>query len=158
MISANIELIVIVSGIATMAAGLLVVAPKWGLAQLFGSTESHDPGVLTLASYWGLLVTLIGALVLAAAWMPELRVPVLIVAAIEKLALSMTVFFGAGSKPLLARRAAVTDTLFSILYPPVARQRLRPFDDDPSLLVFGIAGLAREPCSAQNCAGDRSEP
>jgi hypothetical protein len=84
--AAHIELILLITGLAT--AGVLVVflAPVAMLKVVFGQAPSDALG-LFIARYWGLMVFLVGALLIYAAYHAEVRFPVLIVAIVEKIAL-----------------------------------------------------------------------
>src|SRR5215510_15349856 len=86
MLAAHIELILLITGLVT--AGLLVVfvAPVPVMKVLFGQAPSDALG-LFIARHWGLLVFLVGALIIYAAYHPEVRVPTLIVAIVEKVVL-----------------------------------------------------------------------
>jgi hypothetical protein len=97
MPAAHIDLILLITGLAT--AGVLVVflAPATMIKMLFGQPL---PGVLSLliARHWGLLVALVGALLIYAAYHAEVRVPAMLMAIAEKvpfvLSLLMSPFRG----------------------------------------------------------------
>ena len=86
MLAAHIELILLITGLAT--AGVLVVflAPVPVMKVVFGQAPSDALGVF-IARHWGLLVCLVGALLIYAAYHAEVRTPTLIVAIVEKAAL-----------------------------------------------------------------------
>ena len=86
MLAAHIEWILLITGLAT--AGVLVVflAPVPMMKLLFGQAPS-DALSIFIARHWGLLVSLVGALLIYAAYHPEVRAPTLIVAIVEKAAL-----------------------------------------------------------------------
>src|SRR5215468_12649569 len=90
MLAAHIQLILLTTGLVT--AGLLVVfvAPIPVMKVLFGQAPS-DALSLLIVRHWGLLVCLVGALLIYAAYHPEVRVPTLIVAIVEKAALVLGV-------------------------------------------------------------------
>ncbi|HKI36669.1 MAG TPA: hypothetical protein VKA46_32740 [Gemmataceae bacterium] len=91
MLAAQIELILLVTGLATAAALALCLAPVTMMKLLFGQAPSDALGLL-IARHWGLLVSLVGGLLIYAAYHAEVRVPTLIVAIAEKAAFALGVF------------------------------------------------------------------
>jgi hypothetical protein len=83
MLAAHIELILLLTGLATTGAIVLFLAPVTMLKILFGQA-SADALSLLIARHWGLLVCLVGTLLIYAAYHAEIRVPTLIVAIVEK--------------------------------------------------------------------------
>jgi hypothetical protein len=83
MLAAQIELILLLTGVATAGALVLFLAPVTMMKMLFGQAPS-DALSLLIARHWGLLVCLVGTLLIYAAYHPEIRVPTLIVAITEK--------------------------------------------------------------------------
>lgn len=83
--------VLVVTGVLTLAAGVGFLAPRRLLEILLGETAG-DATVILMTRHWSLLVALVGALLIYAGGHPETRVPVMIVAAIEKLALGALVF------------------------------------------------------------------
>jgi hypothetical protein len=90
MLAAHIEVILLLTGLATAGALVLFLAPVTMLKLLFGQAPS-DALSLLLARQWGLLVCLVGALLMYAAYHAEVRVPTLIVAIVEKVAFALGV-------------------------------------------------------------------
>ena len=86
MLAAHIELILLITGVATAGVLVVFVAPVPVMKVLFGQAPS-DALSLFIARHWGLLVCLVGALLIYAAYHAEVRVPTLIVAIVEKAAL-----------------------------------------------------------------------
>jgi hypothetical protein len=86
MLAAHIELILLITGLATAGVLVVFVAPVPVMKVLFGQAPS-DALSLLIARHWGLLVCLVGALLIYAAYHAEVRVPTLIVAIVEKVAL-----------------------------------------------------------------------
>ena len=76
MITTYIDFILLVTGLMTTLAIAMFFAPRRGLRLLFGD-ERAEQGALFVARHWGLLVALIGALLVTAAYEPGLRVPVM---------------------------------------------------------------------------------
>src|SRR6516165_8170988 len=91
MIAAHIEVILIVSGAATAIALMQFIAPSPVLRMIYGAT-TKDVGSIALARHWGLLIFLIGALLIYAAFHPAVRDPVMVAAVVEKVALGVGVF------------------------------------------------------------------
>jgi hypothetical protein len=115
MISSHIEVILIVTGLYTAGALAQFVAPRRFLKVLFGA-ESEDALTLLLAQHWGLLAALVGGLLVYAAYQPALRVPAVVIAAVEKLGLAGLIFFGRWPRTPAATRLAVTDGLMVVLF------------------------------------------
>jgi len=82
---------------------------------LFGQAPS-DVLSLLITRHWGLLLALVGGLLVYAAYRPEIRVPTLIIAIVEKAAFVV----GLLTSPLRRRRAvivvAIADATMSALY------------------------------------------
>lgn len=116
MIANHIELILVVTGIYTAAAILQFFAPRLGLAKLTFGAESSDPFTLLLAQHWGLLAGLLGGLLVYAAYHPEIRVPVMLVAALEKLALAGLILLGRWPRTALATRLAFIDAVIAVVF------------------------------------------
>src|SRR2546427_1142788 len=91
MLAAQIELILLLTGLATAGALALFLAPVTMMKLVFGQAPS-DALSLLIARHWGLLVCLVGALLIYAAYHAENRVPTLIVAITEKAAFVLGVF------------------------------------------------------------------
>jgi hypothetical protein len=85
MLDKYIKPILYITGIITMLPVLQFTLPHFMLPQQ-GLVVSDDTGFL-FAQHWGLLVFCIGGLLVYAAYKPEFRTPVLVVAIIEKLGL-----------------------------------------------------------------------
>src|SRR5262249_61443475 len=73
-------------GLAIAGVLVMFVAPVPVMKLLFGKAPS-DVLSLFIARHWGLLVCLVGALLIYAAYHAEVRVPTLIVAIVEKVVL-----------------------------------------------------------------------
>src|SRR5438132_13876294 len=88
MLAAQIESILLITGLATAGAVVLFLAPVTMMKMLFGQAPS-DALSLLIARHWGLLIFLVGALLIYAAYHAEIRVPTLIVAIVEKAAFAL---------------------------------------------------------------------
>jgi hypothetical protein len=91
MLAAQIELILLITGLATAGALALFLAPVTMMKLLFGQAPS-DALSLLMARHWGLLVCLVGTLLIYAAYHADVRVPTLIVAIVEKAAFALGMF------------------------------------------------------------------
>jgi hypothetical protein len=115
MLSSQIEWILLITGLATAGALVLFVAPATMLKMLFGQAPSDAPS-LFIARNWGLLVSLVGGLLIYAAYHEEVRVPVLVVAIAEKAVLALGIFLSPfrSRPPVLAM--AVADASMAAVY------------------------------------------
>src|ERR1700731_3825273 len=91
MLDAQIVPILLITGLATAGALVLFLAPVTMMKMLFGQAPS-DALSLIIARHWGLLVSLVGALLIYAAYHAEVRVPTLMVAITEKAAFALGMF------------------------------------------------------------------
>ena len=91
MLAAQIEWILLITGLATAGALVLFLAPARMMKMLFGQAPA-DALSLIIARHWGLLVGLVGALLIYAGSHAEIRVPTLIVAIVEKAAFALSMF------------------------------------------------------------------
>jgi hypothetical protein len=71
---------------------------------------------LLFARHWGLVVALVGALLIYAGYHPELRVPVMAIAATEKLALAGQVLGSSLRRRSLLVIIVAADAVIAILY------------------------------------------
>lgn len=106
MLSAQIELILWITGLATAGALVLFLAPVTMMKLLFGQAPS-DARSLLIVRHWGLLICLVGALLIYAAYHVEVRVPTLMVAIVEKAVFALGVFIS----PFRRRRAVLVMAL-----------------------------------------------
>jgi hypothetical protein len=91
MPATQIDLILVLTGLATASALVLFLAPVTMMRMLFGQAPSDALSIL-IVRHWGLLVGLVGTLLIYAAYHSEIRVPTLIVAIVEKAAFALDVF------------------------------------------------------------------
>ena len=91
MLAAQIELILLITGLATAGALVLFLAPVTMMKMLFGQAPA-DALSLLIARHWGLLVCLVGALLIYTAYHAEIRISTLIVASGEKAAFALGMF------------------------------------------------------------------
>jgi hypothetical protein len=115
MIGAHIELILVVTGAITAIAVLQFIAPAPVLGIIYGKAPTDEVG-LAVARHWGLLVFLVGALLIYAAFHPQVRSPVMLVAVIEKAALALGVFGTSLRTHPAAAAIAAGDSLIALIY------------------------------------------
>ena len=113
MIGAHIEVILIVTGALTAIALLQFVAPAPILRMIFGATGEIG---LAVARHWGLLIFLVGALLIYAAFHPSVRGPAMVVAVIEKAALGLGVFGTSLRTHPVAAAIAAGESLIALIY------------------------------------------
>ena len=111
----HLKEILIVTGLLTMAPIASVLIPTTILRLLFGVQNPDDTSIF-LTRHWGLLVALVGALLLFSAYHPQIRTPVMVVAAIEKLALAAFILATPLRKQKLLMIIAAGDSLIAIIY------------------------------------------
>jgi hypothetical protein len=61
----------------------MFLAPSMTMKMLFGQGMTDSVGLL-IARHWGLLIFLVGALLVYAAYHTEVRIPALVIAGVEK--------------------------------------------------------------------------
>ena len=115
MLATHIELILLITGLATAAILVLSLAPVPVMKVLFGQAPSDGLGIL-LARHWGLLVCLVGALLIYAASHEEIRVPTLIVATVEKVALVLGLLLSPFRKRPTVLAMVVADGAMATVY------------------------------------------
>jgi hypothetical protein len=115
MITENIRLILVVTGGMTAGAIGFFLFPRLLLQRVFG-VEEIGLAMTLVTRHWGLLLSLLGALLVYAAFEPGLRVSVMVVATIEKIVFAGLVFLGPLKRSGIAKCAAVGDGLMALLY------------------------------------------
>lgn len=83
IITDHIHIVLLVSGVFTMLPIVVFLLPTRGPGLLLGVDPPGGAGGL-ITRHWGLLAPSLGALLIYAAWHPELRAPVMLAAGIEK--------------------------------------------------------------------------
>jgi len=115
MIAAHIEMILVITGAVTAIMVIQFVAPQLVLRMVFGESPT-DTVSNALARHWGLLVFLVGVLLIYAAFHPQIRGPVMIVAVIEKVVLGVGVFGTSLRMHPVAAVIAAGDSLIALVY------------------------------------------
>jgi hypothetical protein len=115
MIGAHIELILVITGAITAIGLLQFIAPAPVLRMIYGKAPTDEVG-LAVARHWGLLIFLVGALLIYAAFYPPIRDPVMVIAVIEKAALGLGVFGTSLRSHPAAAAVAAGDSLIALIY------------------------------------------
>jgi hypothetical protein len=116
MLASSIWWILIVSGVATGLGGLnAALVPGAFLRSNFG-VAGAEPSSLFFARHWGVLVIAIAGLIVWSAYLPAVREPVLVAAAVEKCAFVALIIFGSLKRTLAMTAIAAMDGIFTILY------------------------------------------
>jgi hypothetical protein len=116
MIGAHIQSILIATGVLTAMAFIMVLAPAAVLRGICGTAAPADAISLALARHWGLLIFCVGVFIIYAAYHPAVRSPVMIFAAVEKIALGMGVLCTSLRAYPVAVTIAAGDTLIALVY------------------------------------------
>jgi len=115
VISRHIKPILIVTGLITASLIIAFFAPAIVLGQWFVDAPA-DAVSLAVTRHWGLLVFCFGALLVWAAYRPEIRKPVLIFTIVEKVALVLGILLLPLPLKSGAYVAAGTDAILSTIY------------------------------------------
>jgi hypothetical protein len=115
MIGAHIGIILILTGAITAIGLVQFIAPAQSLRMIYGQAPT-DPVGLCVARHWGLLIFLIGALLIYAAFHRAVRDPVTVVAMIEKIAFGAAVLGTSLRQHPVAAAAATVDLVIALIY------------------------------------------
>ena len=115
MPATQIDLILVLTGLATASALVLFLSPVTMMRMLFGQAPSDALSIL-IVRHWGLLVGLVGTLLIYAAYHSEIRVPTLIVAIVEKAAFALGVFLSPLHRRLTVFVMALADAGMAAVY------------------------------------------
>ena len=115
MITSNIEVILIVTGVLTATMLAQFVAPSWTLRHTFGEIP---PGVVSivLARHWGLLLFCVGMLLVYSAFHPTVRQPAVVLASVEKAGFAACVFGSSLRHRRIPSIMATGDALMVVIY------------------------------------------
>ncbi|MHA6204684.1 hypothetical protein ACXU4B_09695 [Dyella soli] len=116
MIVDHIGIVLLVSGAFTLLPIVIFLLPAHGTRLLFGVDAADGIGGL-LTRHWSLLAPSLGALLIYAAWHPELRVPLMLAAGVEKAGL-VGLIVASSKEPYAARLRpiAVFDSVIVLVY------------------------------------------
>ena len=110
------EWIIAASGIITAVAGLTALLAPHLLLRLGFEVESAPGSTVFLVRHWGVLLFVVGALIAYSIGTPEIRTPILLAAAVEKIAIGLLLFLGSVKRTSPMTAIALGDALFAILY------------------------------------------
>ena len=115
MIDKHFSKILIVTGIITMAPIVMFFFP-WAMLNYFGLNVGREAGV-PFTKHWGLLAFCFGALLVYSAKHVELRRPIVIAAAIEKIGLCVIIAMAWNEPSLQALRPILfVDGIIVLIY------------------------------------------
>ena len=86
----NIDWILIVSGLATCSMLAMALAPRWATELIFGE-EVSGAIANVVARTWGAMIFASGVALVCSAYVPAIRVPVMLLSVAGKLSFSATV-------------------------------------------------------------------
>jgi hypothetical protein len=115
MLDAQIVPILLLTGSATTCAFVMFLAPSTMTKMLFGNASSNTSSIL-IARHWGLLIFLVGALLIYAAYHQEIRIPTLVIAIVEKTTFALGVFISPLRRSRTAFVVALADASMAIVY------------------------------------------
>ena len=115
MIDKHFSKILIISGIITMLPIVMFFFP-WAMLSMFGLNVGREAGV-PFTKHWGLLAFCFGALLVYSAKHVELRRPIVIAAAIEKVGLCVIIAMAWNEPSLQALRPILfVDGIIVLIY------------------------------------------
>ena len=107
--------LLIVTGALTALAGIGVAAPILVIRIVFGTTLAEAAMVL-VTRHWSLVIALVGGLLIYAGFHTEARVPIMVAAVVEKLALGVLVVASPMRRRLATVAVAGADAVMALLY------------------------------------------
>jgi hypothetical protein len=90
-IASHIFWVLLICGVATCSMLVQAIAPRFAVRFIFGEDIATPSGLL-MARSWGAMVFVSGLLLIASAYHPQFRVPVLLNAVAGKLGFTLLVF------------------------------------------------------------------
>jgi len=114
MITAHIQLIMVIIGLMTMGSLVFFLAPGVLGKRLLGISKI-SPGLILLARHWAFLVSLLGAFLIYASFDRSCRFPALLMAILMKTIFAGLVFLGPLKTSRSAQLAAAGDSFLAIL-------------------------------------------
>jgi hypothetical protein len=115
VITSNIEVILIVTGVLTATMLVQFVAPSWTLRHTFGEVPTGTVSIV-LARHWGLLLFSAGMLLVYSAFHPMVRQPAVVAASIEKAGFVACVFGTSLRQKPIASMMATGNALMTVVY------------------------------------------
>lgn len=115
-IEARIKWIMLISGVLTCSMVYAALAPQAALISSFGA-GIEGPAAGIVVRNWGVLITLVGAMLVYGAYVPAVRSLVLVVAGISKLAFAALVLAEGGRfLGQQAGMAVIIDLIWVVLF------------------------------------------
>jgi len=115
VITSNIEVILIVTGVLTATMLAQFVTPSWTLRHAFGEVPSGTVAIV-LARHWGLLLFCVGMLLVYSAFHPTVRQPAVVLASVEKVGFAACVFGTSLRQRRIPSIMATGDALMAVIY------------------------------------------
>lgn len=115
MITSNIEVVLVVTGILTATMLVQFVAPSWTIRHTFGEIPAGAAGSV-IARHWGLLLFCVGALLVYSAFHPAVRGPAVVLALVEKAGFVGCVLATSLRRRLLPLIMAATDAVMVLIF------------------------------------------
>jgi hypothetical protein len=115
MITTHIQPILVITGLVTVLAVVMFIAPRPLMKAVFNA-ERPDSVTLFVARHWGLLIGLVGMLLVFAAYEPSLRAAAMAMAATEKIAAVGLIFFLPLKRTIVMLMIAFGDGAMACLY------------------------------------------
>ena len=116
MLASSIGWILIVSGVATAAGGLVAcLFPQPVLRVVFGAKSADGP-TMFLTRHWGALLCVVCALTVYSAYFPAIRAPILTAAIIEKFVIVALILFGPVKRTFAMTAIAALDGTLAIVF------------------------------------------
>ena len=110
------EWIIAASGIITAVAGLTALLTPHLVLRLGFELDSAPGSMVFIVRHWGVLLFVVGALIAYSIGTPEIRTPILLAAAVEKIAIGLLLLLVPMKRTRLMTAVALGDALFAILY------------------------------------------
>lgn len=104
------------SGAATALVGLIAFIAPRPFLRLVLKVDAIDGATLFLVRHWGVLLAVIGALIVYAAYAPAARPAILAAAIIEKFVGGLLIFIGPAQRTAPLTAIAVADGLLAACY------------------------------------------
>lgn len=115
MFDSYVNILLLVSGLATCSAILQFLAPAKFTQKLF-DVDISQPGVVMLSRHWSLLASLVGCLLLSGIVWPVMIPAAMLIAGIEKLVFASLLLFSGVPRSPVRWGFALSDFLFVILF------------------------------------------
>jgi hypothetical protein len=116
MLTSTFGWIIAASGGVTAVAGLTAVLAARPFLRFGFGVESPQSSLVFFVRHWGVLISVVGALLVYSAGAPAVRTPVLMAAAVEKIAVGLLIFLGSVRRTKVMTAAVIGDALFAVLY------------------------------------------